>query len=65
MSGLNDKIQKLGFTKATNVNELAARGVKLSFRDEIISKLKKDEEMKSTDGKAESCGAGEVVQLLK
>ena len=36
---LNAKIQQLGFSRDTNVNELAARGVKLSFRDELIRKL--------------------------
>ena len=36
---LNERIQQLGFSKETNVNELAARGVKPSFRDELIRKL--------------------------
>ena len=36
---LNAKIKQLGFSRETNVNELAARGVKLSFRDELIRKL--------------------------
>lgn len=43
---LNSKIQRLGFTKATNVNELAARGVKLNFRDTLIQKLKSEEQEK-------------------
>ena len=33
---LNAKIKQLGFSRDTNVNELAARGVKLSLRDELI-----------------------------
>lgn len=41
---LNAKIQQLGFSKQTNVNELAARGVKLSFRDELIRKIQEDEQ---------------------
>jgi len=36
---LNAKLKQLGFTRDTNVNELAARGVNLSLRDEIIRKL--------------------------
>lgn len=40
---LNAKIQQMGFIKETSVNELAARGVNLSLRDEIIRKLKEDE----------------------
>ena len=41
-SDLNAKIKQLGFTRDTNVNELAARGVNLSLRDEIIRKLQHD-----------------------
>ena len=44
---LNAKIKQLGFSRETNVNELAARGVKLSFRDELIRKLQEDEKLRS------------------
>ena len=44
---LNAKIKQLGFSRETNVNELAARGVKLSFRDELIRKLQADEKLRS------------------
>ena len=44
---LNAKIMSLGFSRETNVNELAARGVKLSFRDELIRKLQEDEKIRT------------------
>ena len=36
---INNKIKQLGFSKDTSVNELAAKGVQISIRDELIRKL--------------------------
>ena len=41
---INSKIQLLGFSKQTTVNELAARGVQISIRDQLILKLKEEED---------------------
>lgn len=40
---INAKIQQLGFSKETTVNELAARGVQISIRDQLIRKLHQQE----------------------
>ena len=65
-SDLNAKIKQLGFIRDTNVNELAARGVNLSLRDEIIRKLQHDkkqaQEQAPRDGtvQAPTDGAGQA-----
>ena len=68
---LNAKIQQLGFSRETNVNELAARGVKLSFRDDLIRKMQIEEKLreeaeKTDDVQPEANQEGqEEVNLIK
>lgn len=46
---INAKIQQLGFSKQTTVNELAARGVQISIRDQLIRKLQQQELKQQTE----------------
>lgn len=66
---LNAKIKQLGFSRDITVNELAAKGVNLSLRDQIIEKLKQDEatreQAKLAEAEAQSKLAAEAEDCKK